>query len=237
MFFHRAVEYPDVNAIARRRRNPFGMSPPCRPTADGEPSAVYGYGEIDADVHVIGDHPGRHGGRETGIPFTGVPAGRSVLELLEALELVSLREGWTPGPDQTGDRNVAAATYEPRNLFCSYLHMCRVAGSSTPTEAQYADLERFFDAELRAVNAHVLVPVGARPVDHVIRHYTTRGRLLDGPLDELHATEVRGRGFLVVPLLDPEDWTAGDFERALDRLRAILARDYRQTKGVPTLVG
>ncbi|MEF8775640.1 MAG: hypothetical protein V5A43_03945 [Haloarculaceae archaeon] len=29
------------------------------------------YGDVAADFHVVGDHPGVHGGFDVGIPFTG----------------------------------------------------------------------------------------------------------------------------------------------------------------------
>ena len=53
----------------------------------------------------------------------------------------------------------------------------------------------------------------------------------------LHAEEVRGRGFLVVPVAEPADREPGDREALVDRLAALLASDYRQTKGVATTVG
>jgi len=36
-------------------------------------SFVPGYGDANADFHVVGDHPGVHGGVDAGIPFTGEP--------------------------------------------------------------------------------------------------------------------------------------------------------------------
>lgn len=56
-----AVEY-----VTDRQRNPFGLDPKCEP-------AVPGYGDANARFRAIGARPGVHGGRETGIPFTGRP--------------------------------------------------------------------------------------------------------------------------------------------------------------------
>ena len=39
--------------------------------------AVPGYGDANADLHVVGDHPGHHGGAETGVPFTDAVALRA----------------------------------------------------------------------------------------------------------------------------------------------------------------
>ncbi|PSQ00903.1 hypothetical protein BRC89_00900 [Halobacteriales archaeon QS_4_70_19] len=53
----------------------------------------------------------------------------------------------------------------------------------------------------------------------------------------LDAEEVTGRGFLLVPVTEPSDWAPADERALVDRLATILARDYRQTKGVATTVG
>ena len=57
-----------VRNVTGRQSNPFGLSPSCE-------SFVPGYGDANADFHVVGDHPGVHGGCETGIPFTGSRTG------------------------------------------------------------------------------------------------------------------------------------------------------------------
>ncbi|MFC4987505.1 MULTISPECIES: uracil-DNA glycosylase family protein [Saliphagus] len=200
--------------VTDRTSNPFGMRPPCE-------EAVFGYGDANADFHLIGDHPGPHGGETSGIPFTETEAGRAISTLL-------FETGFASGPPE-----------KPvlENAFCSYLHMCVAKGE--PTERAYADLERYFDAELRAINAHILLPVGERATDHVLREYTTQRHRFGRELDmvALHATDLRGRGFLVVPIREPTEWTDDDAEAIRGAIAAILASDYRQTKGVATLVG
>lgn len=201
--------------VTDRTSNPFGMRPPCE-------EAVFGYGDANADFQFIGDHPGTYGGEETGIPFTETEAGRAIGNLLSD-------GGFASGPPE-----------KPvlENAFCSYLHMCVLEGRK-PTDREYADLERYFDAELRAINAHILLPVGERATDHVLREYTTQRHRFgeDLEMDALHATDIRGRGFLVVPIREPTEWAAGDGEAIREAIGAILASDYRQTKGVATLVG
>ena len=51
-----------VENVTDRLRNSFGVAYPCE---GGSPVASYG----DADVHLVGDHPDVHGGRESGVPF------------------------------------------------------------------------------------------------------------------------------------------------------------------------
>lgn len=206
--------------LTDRRANPFGLRPPFDRSDEGAVPAVLGYGDPNADFHVIGDHPGVHGGSRSGIPFAN-PAVSPLRDLLRAVDLLG-------GPAD-----------EPalENCFWSYVHMCTLPGGRRPTDAEYARLERFFDAELRAINAHILLPVGETATDHVLREYTTQRSRVELDMAALHATEFRGRGFLVVPLADPRDWDDDAAEIARSRLQSILASDYRQTKGVATTVG
>lgn len=206
-----------VEPISDRLWNPFGMHPPC---ADGR--AVPGYGDPAADFHVIGDHPARHGGETTGVPFTGSVSGTRLQQVLS--ELGFLKAAYADEP-----------TVE--NLFLSYLHLCTPETNEEPIEASYARLERFFDAELRAVNAHVLLPVGTRATDRVLSEYTTQFEKVPTRMEDRHAMEIRGRGFLVVPMKSPDAWDEADQTHLHDRLAQLLASDYRQTKGVATLIG
>ncbi|MGQ3413140.1 uracil-DNA glycosylase family protein [Natrinema sp. LN54] len=207
--------------VTNRTSNPFGLRPPFDRSDSGDRPAAFGYGDANADFHVIGDFPGVHGGETNGIPFTETEAGAAVQDVLREI-------GFASGPQD-----------EPvlENCFWSYVHMCSLPDGERPTDEDYADLERFFDAELRAINAHILLPVGARATDHVLREYTTQRRRFDLDMPSLHARDIRGRGFMVVPVADPVEWTDGDREAIVSKLEAILASDYRQTKGVATLVG
>ncbi|MFC6785360.1 uracil-DNA glycosylase family protein [Halobaculum halobium] len=177
--------------VTDRVSNPFGLSPECD-------RFVPGYGDANADFHVIGDHPGVHGGLETGVPFTGSAAGE---RLLDALVRAGLLE-------TAGDEPVVDSTY------LSYLHMCEATGDRlgpdcAPTAASYDDMERFFDAEVRAIAAHVLLPVGERATRHVIEQYTAQANKTPIRMDDLHGREIRGSGWLVLPIKSPAEWTEG----------------------------
>lgn len=181
------------------------MSPPCE-------RFVPGYGDANANFHVIGDHPGVHGGGETGVPFTN-DAG---MHLQRALDTAGLIE-------QVGEGDENTNKPELNETFFSYIHTCVPSG--TPTEHEYVDMERFFDAELRAIAAHVLLPVGARATRHVIETYTAVSRdSID--MEDLHATEIRGSGFLVYPILDPNEWQSDEDERLVQALSALQATDF-----------
>lgn len=188
--------------VTDRTSNPFGMRP------DVE-AYVPGYGDANADFHVIGDHPGVHGGVETGIPFSG-EAGERLFPALEDGELLA----------ETGDEPTVNST------FLSYLHMCVPDG--TPSAADYTDMERFFDAELRAIAAHVLLPVGAVATKHVLNNYTSVGWKTDVDMETLHGEELRGSGFLVLPIKDPAEWDDGDHDELVAGLLELQSTDFRR---------
>ena len=193
--------------VSDRVGNPLDLSPPCD-------RFVPGYGLLDASFHVVGDHPGVHGGLDTGVPFTGMPWSD---RFFAAFGRAGLVEAWDP----------EAETLSVTETFLSYVHPCAV-GDEQPSAASYAANEPFFDAELRAITADVLVPVGTRATTHVLSEYTARARLADGDVADLHAREIRGAGWLVVPCRDPAEWTDGDEAALVDALTAIRESDFRQ---------
>ncbi|MGA9403229.1 MAG: uracil-DNA glycosylase family protein [Haladaptatus sp.] len=203
-----------------RVRNPFGMRPSCQceERHDGD-CAVFGYGDANADFHLIGDHPGTHGGTETNVPFTGGEAGEKLQPVLNDVGLL--------GDVYSNEPTIA-------NLFMSYLHMSRLPDGRPPTPKEYDDMERFFDAELRAIAAHVLLPVGETATEHVFWEFTAQADKygFDGGTPDmaaLHAEEIKGRGFLVVPIRDPREWDADDGDELRERLTGILSSDYQQS--------
>jgi uracil-DNA glycosylase len=195
-----------VERVTDRVSNPFGMRAPAEP-------AVYGYGDVNADFHVVGADPWTHGGAGTGVPFTGCGTARRLQGVLHDVGFAADPYSDAPGLS---------------NCYLSYLHL---------SPGDPADLERYVDAELRAINAHILLPVGDDALSYVLERFTTRARKLPHDAAGLHAGEVRGRGFLVIPICEPADWTDGDAAALVDRLASILDGDYRQTKGVATRVG
>ena len=191
--------------------NPFGMRPPCPHDCVGGHRAVFGYGDANADFHVVGDHAGVHGGAETGIPFTGSESGERVLDVLAAVGLLASRD--PPVPE---------------NAFLSYLYLCCTPDGETPSPAEYADYERFFDAELRGIAADVLLPVGERATAHVLQEYTAKAHRIEVDMAALHGRQIRGRGFLVLPMQDPAEWDDDGVSTAVDALRSLRSIDYHQ---------
>ncbi len=194
--------------------NPFGMRPPCphRCGTEDDRRAVYGYGDANADFHVIGNHPGVHGGATTGIPFTDHASGTRILKVLAATGFLD---------DETDPASIT-------NAFLSYRYLCCVPPNTVPRDQEYAAFEPFFDAELRAIAADVLLPVGHRATEHILTEYTAKAdRLADG-MDVLHGHELKGRGFLVLPMKAPSTWNESDETAIIDAITELKARDYQQ---------
>jgi len=183
------------------------MEPPCA-------RFVPGYGDANADFHVVGDHPGVHGSAEADVPFTGTAAAERFQQALQKAGLLHA----------LGDEPAVNDT------FLSYLHMCvpSAGPGSTPTDDEYADMERYFDAELRAIAAHVLLPVGARATRHVLEEFTAQAYRTEVDMDHLHGQELLGSGWLVLPIKDPSEWDAGDDDLLVESLLELQSTDYRR---------
>ena len=197
-----------MELVSDRVSNPLDLSPPCD-------RFVPGYGAVDASFHVVGDHPGVHGGLHAGIPFTGKAWSDCFFDALTAGGLVA-------------DRDPGQGSLTVPETFLSYIHPC-VADETPPSPASYATMEPFFDAEVRAITADVLVPVGARATRHVLEEYTAQARRTDLDMASLHAREIRGAGWLVLPCRDPSEWTEGDSTAFVTALGDLRSRDFRQS--------
>ncbi len=191
-----------VKNVASSLSNPFGFDPGCDPF-------VPGYGDANAHFHVVGDHPGIHGGAETGVPFTGSEGGERLQRALAEAGLIEAA-GTPPDVGQT---------------YFSYLDPCVHDGE--PTQADYDAVEPVFDSELRAITAHVLLPVGERATRHVFAVATAESPD-DVDLDRLHATEVLGSGWLVYPIAEPAEWRDKDESDLVAALRELQETDYRR---------
>ena len=213
--------------VTEEERNPFGMRPPCPAECAGGHRAVFGYGDANADFHVIGDHPGVHGGGRTGLPFTDDEAAERIYDVLSAVELAEAGDG--TGVSGDGERPGGdGEPPTPVNTFLSYLYLCCVPPGETPSEAAYAEYERFFDAELRGIAADVLLPVGARATAHVLAEYTAKAHRIEVDMGRLHGRQIRGRGFLVLPIQDPREWGPDGYDDIVTALGSLLATDYHQ---------
>ncbi|WP_280536865.1 uracil-DNA glycosylase family protein [Halopenitus sp. POP-27] len=198
--------------------NPFGMDTDCANCSAlcaERSTVVHGYGDVGGEFLVVGGEPSA-GADETGIPFGDDEGGRRVRSIFREL-------GFVRSAPETVEMDV-------QNAFFTALTRCRHPDRSA-TDEEVASCEPYLDAEIRMINPQIIVPVGQRALEALAFEYTTRSPDSFDVAAE-HATTIRGRGFELVPLRDPETMS-DEAERAfIDHVREnVLARDYRQTKG------
>jgi uracil-DNA glycosylase family 4 len=207
----------DANQTARS--NPYGMDETCEQCpslCETRTQIVHGYGDVGAEFVVIGTAPDA-AADQTGVPFGG-DSDASIIALLDDLGFLT-----ADSPAGSGDGPPV------ENVYLTYLTRCRHPDRG-PTDAEVRNCDGFLSAELRMINPEVLLPVGQRPLEALALEYTTRAP--DSfDVDEEHATTIRGRGFELVPMVEPSRQSPAEQTAIREHLAALLDRDYRQTKG------
>ncbi|WP_323190488.1 uracil-DNA glycosylase [Halostella sp. PRR32] len=206
-----------MDAHQQDTSNPFGMDEDCEncpALCETRAQIVHGYGDVGADFVFVGERPGP-GADETGVPFTGDERAEAFLSILRRLGLCG-------SPADSDEPELA-------NAFLTLLTRCRDP-ERPPTDEEVITCEPYLNAEIRMINPEILVPVGERALRELATEYTTT------PADEFdvvddHATTVRGRGFELVPMVDPADQTEEQTQTFVERFSELMASDYRQTKG------
>lgn len=208
---------PPVDAHQDDLANPYGMDEDCRHCStlcETRTAVVHGYGDVGADFLFVGDAPGP-GADRTGHPFTGDEAGSRLLGVLRDI-------GCCSSP-------VDAETPELEDVFLTYLTRCRHP-DRPPSEEELANCDAFLTAEIRTINPEILVPIGQRALERLAEEYTTT-RVDELDIEERHATTIRGRGFELLPMVDPSSASDDQLQGFVDTFTELMAGDYRQTKG------
>ena len=199
------------------RSNPFGMDEECRncpALCESRTQIAHGYGDVASDFLVVGERP-TPAADHSGVPFADGDEHSALQRLLGRLGLCDL----------TSDPSEPALA----NVYLTYLTRCRHP-ERAPTDDEIDTCEPYLDAEIRMINPELLVPVGQRALERLGEAYTT---LEPAALDvrERHAETVRGRGFELVPMIDPEVATTAEVDEWVEHFASVMASDYRQTKG------
>ncbi|PSQ31573.1 uracil-DNA glycosylase [Halobacteriales archaeon QS_9_67_15] len=236
--------------------NPFGMDEDCTncpELVETRSQIVHGYGDVGADFVVIGDQPSA-AADETGVPFAGDQS--LVWEILDRVGLVE-SETRLPGASRNGERrergrsaggpeasgeqrdpraeraesegDPGAAEPVPDDVYLTYVTRCRHPDRAA-TDEEVTACEAYRSSELRMINPEIIVPVGQRAIEALAFQYTTKSED-DLDVDDRHATTMRGRGFELVPMLDPSDQSPEETEAFVAHFADLLGTDYRQTKG------
>ncbi len=199
------------------RSNPFGMDEDCRncpALCETRRTVVHGYGDVEADFLVVGENPTDRAD-ETGVPYAGDGEFSPLARMLTRLGLCDLTS------DPARPRLV--------NVYLTGLTRCRHPDRA-PTSDEIDACEPYLDAEIRMINPELLIPVGQRALTRLGSWYTTRSPA-ELRIDETHASTIRGRGFELVPMLEPTGTSDDERDEWVQSFASIMASDYRQTKG------
>ncbi len=207
-----------MDANQREFENPFGMDPDCEnceSLCGPRERVVHGYGDVGAEFLVVGVAPTAAAERN-GVPFTGPDGGERIQSILAEL-------GFVRSPPDAAEPDV-------QNVFLTNLTRCRHP-ERDPTDVEVDTCEPFLNAEIRMINPQIIVPVGDRTLRALAVEYTTR-RPDSFDVAAEHATTIRGRGFELVPMVEPVVMTDDQADAFVRHMREnVLSRDYRQTKG------
>ncbi|WP_254765101.1 uracil-DNA glycosylase [Natrinema marinum] len=189
----------------------------CPALCETRTQVVHGYGDVGADFLFVGERPTARAD-ETGVPFAGAGGSDGDGGLRRMLERLGLCAVDSP-----------AERPELENVYLTTLTRCRDPERG-PTDEEVDNCEPFLNAEIRMINPEILVPVGERTLAELGTEYTTTP-VDDLTLPEDHAQRIRGRGFELVPMIDPRDQTDDQTQAWLEAFVELMASDYRQTKG------
>lgn len=195
--------------------NPYGMDEQCEncpELCETRENVVHGYGDVGAEFLVLGDSPSP-AADEAGIPFVGEQE-RELLDILAAVDMVEDADATEPQFD---------------NVYLTYVTRCRHPERDA-TEEEVRNCEPYLNSEVRMINPELLLPVGQDALEALAFEYTTLKKD-DLDIRDRHATTIRGRGFELIPMIEPAEQTNEERTALLEHLSQTLGRDYRQTKG------
>ena len=192
----------------------------CPALCETRTRVVHGYGDVGADFLFVGERPSPAADR-TGVPLVAAsdgPTEADGTDLRRMLERLGLCDATSPA-----DRP------ELENVYLTTLTRCRHP-ERPPTEEEVDTCEPYLNAEIRMINPEILSPVGERAHAELGTEYTTT------PADELelpdvHATRIRGRGFELVPMIEPREQSDAQTQAWVEAFAELLTTDYRQTTG------
>ncbi|WP_440765340.1 uracil-DNA glycosylase [Natronorubrum sp. DTA7] len=219
-----------MDANQRSRANPYGMDEECRncpALCETRTQVVHGYGDVAADFLFVGERP-TASADELGVPFASPEPSaidddrgaesESGTSLRRMLERLGLCDSTSPANDPVLE-----------NVYLTNLTRCRDP-ERPPTDEEIGNCDPYLTAEIRMINPEILIPVGERALTEIgVEYTTTPAGDLSLPAD--HATRIRGRGFELVPMVEPRDQSDAQTQAWLETFVDLMASDYRQTKG------
>lgn len=149
--------------------------------------AVPGEGNLDADIMLIGEAPGRQEDLE-GRPFVGA-AGKLLTELLCTVGI------------------------ERNNIFIGNILKCRPPGNRNPRADEISSCTPYLDTQIELIAPRVICPLGNFATAYIFKKYglhgTTQISAVHGKVFKVGSsatntcTDAEGEGLTIVPLYHP----------------------------------
>ncbi|WP_312908810.1 uracil-DNA glycosylase [Natronosalvus caseinilyticus] len=213
-----------MDANQQSTANPFGMDEACENCPElcaPRTQVVHGYGDVGADFLFVGERPSARADA-VGIPFLELGPKDEPGEGMGGLYRILQRLGLCASASDPEEPELA-------NVYLTLLTRCRDP-ERPPTDEEIITCEPYLNAEIRMINPEIIVPVGQRALTEIGTEYTTTAAD-DLEIETHHATTIRGRGFELVPMLEPASQTQAQTQAWLEHFVDLMASDYRQTKG------
>ena len=198
--------------------NPFGMDESCTncpALVSNRDGIVHGYGDVAADFLFILNRP-RSSATKKDHPLGAPHSQPSLYSLLEECGFL-----------HAGEHDSMPPVLD--NAYVTHRTRCRhPEREATPDEVR--NCSPFLTAEIRSINPDILIPCGDEVLRDIVEEYSRRDPQSVAVDDHL-GQEIRGRGFEIIPLQQPEDMNDSEYSLSIESIRSTIERDYRQTKG------
>ncbi|WP_119814546.1 uracil-DNA glycosylase [Halalkaliarchaeum desulfuricum] len=210
--------------------NPFGMDEACENCrrCETRSNVIHGYGDVAADFLFVAEAPSPDDDA-TGRPVLERTELGRILNTVGLVDVDAAEASPEASAEASPEDAGGAGGLPLENAYVTHLVRCH--GPEEPADREVAACDPFLTAEIRMINPHVIVPIGGRTLGALAVEYTTSPpEAFD--IEEVHATTIRGRGFELVPMVDPERASDDELDAWVRQFtEAVLGRDYRQTKG------
>lgn len=192
---------------------------------------VFGEGNPEADVLIIGEAPGEEEDR-TGIPFVG-PSGILLNKILanvtDDVEIRGLCDWAAKNPSQIGQKrlNDAVMSWRQKDFFITNVVACRPADNGTPSNLTLkACWERVWNI-IQVVDPMIIFAVGKVPTVTVMKRPVEITKVRGQLFDVTYPGRFGNVTYPVIPVLHPSyllrkaDWKVkgGDYEKTIEDWR------------------
>jgi len=158
---------------------------------------VYGYGDNNAKIMLVGMAPGRNGADITGVPFTRDPSGVLLQECLIAA-------GFSLESDPKNEHP------KLRDIYITNLVKCNPkeegGRNRTPSQEEIFNCLPFFEQEIREINPEIIVTFGKVATEHALKKKISR-------FMDLHNKSFQKDERIYLPFIHPSYVIRGAYKR------------------------